>query len=115
MATGKWFKDSCPYCKDQGFNSVIGDVEAGETIFGFAHTQVATADKITFSTATSGRVTQMVNTDYHVEATRVNVGSAGASEASVSFVYDQHLDYFYLAGEVGDGEYEVIVRGRVLQ
>ena len=113
MATGKWFKDSCPYCKDQGFDSVIGDVEAGETIFGFTHTMVATADKLTFATETVNRITQMADTDYKVIATRITATSGGGSEVSVPYIYDQHVGYFYLAGEAG-WQYDVIVRGRIL-
>jgi hypothetical protein len=29
---GKWIKDYCPYCKDQGFDSVIGNVAPGEVV-----------------------------------------------------------------------------------
>jgi hypothetical protein len=113
MVTSKWFKDSCPYCKDQGFPSVIGDVEAGESVFGFTHTQVATTDIITLYTETSGKVNNMADTNYEVLVTRTAAGSESSSNDSVLYVSAQKRESFSLTG-VANEVYDVIVRGRIL-
>jgi hypothetical protein len=104
----KWVRNLCPYAKDQRFDSVIGDVVPGEIVFGFSHTQVAGQDTIIFSTATSNKVTQMVNTDYKVQVTKVSSGS----EVSVPFAYTQYETSFILDAEAAE-DYDIIVIGKV--
>jgi hypothetical protein len=124
MATNKWFKDSCPYCKDQGFMSVIGDVEAGESVIGFTHkmsgTQGATGaaalpvDTVAFkdqSLSSGGKVTNMADTDYKVFAIRSVTGAAPPSYQSN--VSAQKKESFGFQGDAGT-YYDIIVRGRIL-
>ena len=113
MVTGKWFKDSCPYCKDQGFPSVVGDVETGESVFGFTHLQVNSgADTITFATETGGKVHNMADTDYKVLVTRTDAGSEATSNA-LTIVSAQTRVSFALTGVTAQ-YYDVIIRGRIL-
>src|SRR4030043_2369827 len=110
MSKGKWVKDSCPFAKDAGFDSVIGDVKPGETVFGFTFTRSGggTTEKVTIKTATGGKVTEMFDTDYKVGITKVSADSVGA--AATPCVYDQHKEYFYIVAEDGE-EYDIVVNG----
>jgi hypothetical protein len=105
----KWVSSICPFAKDQGFSSVIGDVAPGETVFGFTHIQVAAQDDIYFRIATSGKVNQMSNTNYKVEVTKVSADS----EVSVPFGYNQYKDHFTLDAEAGE-QYDVVVIGKMI-
>jgi len=105
----KWVKDVCPYAKDQGFSSVVGDVAPGETVFGFTHIQVAAQDVIYFRIATGGKVTQMANTNYKVLVTKVSADS----EVSVPFGYSQYKDNFTLDAEAAE-QYDIVVIGKVI-
>lgn len=112
----KWVKDVCPFAKDQGFTSVVGDVEKGISVFGFSFRSTGT-DAIVFKTVTGGRVTQMEsftettgahNTWYQVSVTKISSGSA-ASTVNISTI--GHTG-FTITAESGE-DYDVIVRGRI--
>jgi hypothetical protein len=105
---GKWIKDYCPYCKDQGFDSVIGNVAPGEVVFGFYHLQSGSPEIITFKTATNGKVTMMRDTNYRVLATKISAGS----EVSAPYNLRKYKDLFYLAAESGE-EYDIVIVGKV--
>lgn len=109
MAKGKWIKDTCPYAKDQGFYSVIGDVRPGETVFGFSVTTGSTDHSCVLKTVTEGKVVQMDDTNYRVIATKVGAGSV----ATVPIVKTKTKTSFNIAGENAK-VYDVIVIGRVL-
>lgn len=108
---GKWAKDSCPFCKDQGFYSVIGDVKPGEIIFGFPYVMGRSPDTLDFETETGGKVREMADINYRVFAVRVDLGSV--SEATIYSVSNKTKLSFDLAGDDG-GSYDVVVVGRVL-
>jgi hypothetical protein len=111
MAKGRWVKDSCPFAKDQGFNSVIGDVAPGEQIFGFTHTMSSTPDTLTLKTETNGLVSEMADRNYRVIATKVSTGSIAAlGEPVISAKTKLSFD---LDGE-NSTDYDLIVIGRVL-
>lgn len=107
----RWVKDYCPYAKDQGFLSVIGDVAPGEQVFGFTYLTVGGDDVITFATETHKRVTQMKDTNYRVQLTKVTAAS-GASEGSEAYVRTQTAVSFVLIGDTAQ-LYDVIVIGRI--
>lgn len=109
MAKGRWVKDSCPYAKDQGFNSVIGDVRPGETVFGFSITTTSTSHTCTLKTVTAGLVTQMDDTNYRILVTKVSAGSV----VTVPTTATKTKTSFILQAENAE-DYDVIVIGRVL-
>jgi hypothetical protein len=109
--SNKWAKDSCPYASDQGFYSVVGDIEEGETLFGFTHTQVGASDTITLATSTGGQVNVMADTDYQVEATKLSATSV--SVTAVAYITSKSRTAFVLNGDAGD-MYDVIIKGRVM-
>ncbi len=104
----KWIKDYCPYAKDQGFDSVIGNVAPGETVFGFRYRITATPEALTFASVTENRVTMMRDTGYRVLITKVSAGS----EATIPSYYLPAKLGFTIVGENGE-DYDVIVVGRV--
>ena len=106
---GKWIKDYCPYAKDQGFDSVIGNVAPGETVFGFRHVLVAGTDTLNLNTVTEGKVTMMKNTNYRILVTKVDAGSTLTAVAYTSWKYK---DAFNLTGDAG-GTYDIIVVGKI--
>lgn len=105
---GKWIKDYCPYAKDQGFDSVIGNVAPGELVFGFKHTQVGATDSLFFKTITEGKVTMMRDTFYRILVTK----TSGGSVASVPYTSYKYKDAFNLTAEIGE-EYDIIVVGKI--
>lgn len=104
----KWIKDYCPYAKNQGFYSVVGNVDKGQKVFGFEHTQVAGADVIVLATATRNVVTQMQDTGYEVILSDTSSGSV----VTVCYVEDKTKTSFELNGEAG-AVYDVVVIGNV--
>lgn len=111
MAKGRWVKDICPFAKDQGFNSVIGDEAPGETVFGFTHTMSGTTETLTFKTETVGLVTQMADKNYRVLVTKSSTGSIVA--ATTAAIGAKLETTFAIRGESGKA-YDIIVIGRVL-
>jgi len=120
----KWVKNVCPFAHDQGFDSVIGDVKPGETVFGFTHTMAAAHDHLNFATetaveqGTSGKGTtgqrtihQMEDTYYRVFASKVST-DGGASEGAGTYEVTKALDGFVLYADNGY-MYDIIVIGRV--
>ena len=105
---GKWIRDYCPYCKDQGFDSIIGDVAPGEMVFGFYHNQTGALDIINLNTATGGKITMMRDTNYRVLVTKISAGS----EVSAPYSLRKGKDQFYLGAEAGE-EYDIVVVGHV--
>lgn len=105
---GKWAKDYCPYCRDQNMYSVVGDVDPGETIFGFPYSLSGASATITFRTETRRRVSAMANTDYRVEITKVSSGS----EVTVPYPSAKGKLSFTLNGENGK-DYDIIVKGKI--
>lgn len=104
----RWVRDYCPFAKDQGFDSITGNVYPGEQIFGFTHTQVAASDIITFATETHNKVTYMKNTAYKVQVTKVSSGSV----VTVGYAYEQYKNYFRLYAEAGE-VYDIIIIGKI--
>jgi len=107
----RWVKDYCPFSRDQGFLSVIGDVAPGEQVFGFSYTMGSGTATVTFKTETHGRVTQMKDLNYRVQLTKVTAAS-GASEGSEAYVRTQTETTFVLVGD-NSQVYDVIVIGRI--
>jgi predicted amino acid dehydrogenase len=105
---GKWIKDFCPYAKNQGFYSVVGNVDKGQKVLGFEHTQVGAADAIVFSTATRNVVTQMQDTGYEVILSDTSSGSV----VTICYVTDKSKTGFILNGEAA-AVYDVVVIGNV--
>jgi hypothetical protein len=110
MPKNLWPKDSCPYCKDQGFDAVVGGVAPGESIFGIVNEHSGTGENIVFRTVTNGKVTMMADNNYRVLVTKISGGSVGAT--TVPYVYEQYKDHFKLLGENGE-DYDVIVIGKI--
>jgi len=106
---GRWVKDICPYAKDQGFNSVIGDVRPGEKIFGFTVTSTSTDMTLTLKTVTGGKVTQMHDLNYRVIPVKVDTGSV----AAVAYIKTKAKTSFHLCAE-NNKIYDIVVIGRVL-
>lgn len=105
---GKWISDVCPFAKDQGFLSVVSNVESGETVFGFTHRQSGETDIINFKTKTAGKVTQMKDTDY-----KVIIGAiAGTSQTKNYFSLSQSRTGFTLTAVPGES-YDILVIGKV--
>jgi len=104
----KWVKDFCPYAKNQGFYSVIGNVDKGQKIFGFEHTQAAGSDTITFASATRNVVTQMQDTSYEV----ILSDTSTASVVTMCAVITKTKTSFILVGEA-NAVYDVVVIGNV--
>jgi hypothetical protein len=104
----KWIKDYCPFAKNQGFYSVVGNVDRGQKVFGFAHTQVAGADTITLSTATRNVVKQMQDTGYEIMVTDTSVTSV----VTLVFTTSKTKTSFVLNGEAG-ATYDVVILGNV--
>ena len=104
----KWIKDYCLFARNQGFYSVVGNVDKGQKVFGFEHSQVAGADTIVLSTATKNVVTQMQDTGYEVIVT----DTSAASVVTFSYITGKTKTSFVLNGEVG-AVYDVVVLGNV--
>lgn len=107
---GKWVKDYCPYAKDQGFDSVIGDVALGESIFGFQYLHPDVPGLVNFALATNGKVHQMADARYRVLVTRSQSSSYGPPVVNKAYVYGQYADHFHLAGDAGEW-YDIVVIG----
>jgi len=105
----RWIKDFCPFAKDQGFLSVIGDVAPGEILFGFSIVSTGAGQVVVFSTATSGKVHQMKDNRYRVQISKCSAGSIVTTEA---FHYNQTKIGFTMDAESGQ-EYDVVVIGKV--
>jgi hypothetical protein len=108
---GRWVKDSCPYARDQGFQSVVGNVAPGETVFGFTYLMTSASDTITLKTVTKGLVTQMADKQYRVIPMKVDTGSI--ADADIPRVSSKKEATFVLSAENAK-YYDVIVVGRVL-
>jgi hypothetical protein len=104
----KWIKDYCPYARNQGFYSVVGNVNKGQKVFGFEHTQVAGTDAIVLSTATRNVVNQMQDTSYEVILSDTSSGSV----VTVCYVTGKTKVGFNIVGEVA-AIYDVVVIGNV--
>ena len=104
----KWIKDYCPFARNQGFYSVVGNVDKGQKVFGFEHSQVAGDDTIVFSTATKNVVTQMQDTSYEVIIT----DTSAVSVVTFVWVTDKTKTSFHIHGEV-NAIYDVVVLGNV--
>jgi hypothetical protein len=104
----KWIKDYCPYAKNQGFYSVVGNVDKGQKVFGFEHTQSAGSDTITFASATRNIVTQMQDTSYEVILSDTSSGSV----VTICSVLSKTKTSFALVGE-SSAVYDVVVIGNV--
>ncbi len=104
----KWIKDYCPFAKNQGFYSVVGNVNKGQKVFGFFHTQVGAADTITLSTVTRNVVTQMQDTGYEVLLSDTSSGSV----VTLCYVDTKTKTSFILHGEAA-AIYDVVVVGNV--
>ena len=120
----KWISQVCPFAHDQGFDSVVGDVKPGETVFGFTHTMVAAHDHLNFATETaieqgaSGKGTtgqriihEMADTYYRVFASKVSI-DGGASEGSGTYEVTKAVNGFILYADITK-MYDIIVIGRV--
>jgi len=105
----RWISQYCPYAKDQGFLSVIGDVAPGEIVFGFTITGTGSGQSVVFSAATTGRVHQMKDTKYRVQITKCTSGSIVATAA---YHYSQTKVGFVMDVESGE-DYDVVVIGKV--
>jgi len=110
MPKNLWPKDSCPYCKDQGFDAVVGGVAPGEVVFGFVNHHTGAGESIVFRTVTNEKVSLMVDNNYRVLVTKISAGSVAA--LGQAYVYEQYKDHFRLFAENGE-DYDVIVIGRV--
>ena len=110
---GCWVKDYCPFAKDQGMLGVMGNVEQGQTIFGFSVTLVGAADALVFHTVTNGRVTEMSAIDYHVfvNGATESTSSPGVP-AVVAWVNLKTKLGLTLHGDTGFS-YDVVVQGKV--
>jgi len=111
MAKGRWVKDICPFAKDQGFDSVIGDVAPGETVFGFTHLMLSSSDTLTLKAVTNGLVTEMADRNYRVLVTKTAAGSIVAGSEAI--ITTKTKLTFVLKGE-NALSYDVIVIGRIL-
>jgi hypothetical protein len=112
MAQGRWVKDFCPYAKDQGFYSVIGDVAPGEKVFGFTHTLTGSGtNALVLKTETNGLVTEMADKNYRVLVTKSVTGSiVPGAEALVALKTKSGFSLF----GTQNSDYDIIVIGRVL-
>ena len=110
---GRWIKDYCPFAKDQGMLGAMGNVEQGQTIFGFSVTLVAAADVLVFRTVTNGRVTEMDAIDFHafVNGATESTSSPGVP-AVVAYITNKTKLGLTLHGEKGFS-YDVVVQGKV--
>jgi hypothetical protein len=113
---GKFTKDYCPFAKDQGFLSVIGNVALGESVFGFTVTSTGAGQAIVFATVTApysgqsgNKVHEMKNIRYKIQITKV---SSGSLIGTVGFWHDPLKTGFTMEGETGE-DYDVIVVGKV--
>jgi hypothetical protein len=120
----KWISQVCPFARDQGFDSVIGDVKPGETVFGFTHTMVAAHDHLNFAVetavekGTSGKGTkgqriihEMADIYYRVFASKIST-DGGASEGAGTYEVTKAVNGFILYADIGM-MYDVVVIGRV--
>jgi hypothetical protein len=112
----RFFKDYCPFAKDQGFLSVTGNVALGESVFGFTIAGTGAGQLVVFSAATapySGQsqstVHEMKNTRYKVQITKTSSGSVVSTAA---FHHTQLKTGFTMESENGE-DYDVVVIGKV--
>ncbi len=104
----KWIKDYCPFAKSQGFYSIVGNVNKGQKVFGFSHTQAAGSDAITFSSSTRNVIKQMQDVGYEVVVTDTSTTSV----VTVAYVTTKTKTGFTLVGEAA-ATYDVVVIGNV--
>jgi hypothetical protein len=102
-----WAKDFCPFCRDQGFYSIIGDVALGEQIFGFKLTSTGSAQTVTLSTATAGKVHQMKDEKYRLFITKLD-----SQVETIPCSYTRTKVNFIMDGDTGT-EYDVLIVGKV--
>lgn len=119
----KWAKNVCPFCKDQGFDSIIGDPLPGETVISFTHTMTSDHDTLDFATVTAKQlgvvgprnqriIHQMRDIMYRVFATRADEGDESHTEAGATYQYTKDYTGFVFYGESGY-TYDFVVIGRV--
>jgi len=110
---GRWTKDFCPFARDQGLLSVIGNIERGQTIFGFSVTLTGASKVLVFKTVTKSKVTEMASIDYHVfPCGSTETTSGPAAPTVVAYVTNKTKLAFTLHGQMGFS-YDVIVQGKV--
>jgi len=123
----KWAKDVCPFCKDQGFDSIIGDPKPGETVISFSHTISGASEALVIETETAkalltpfgeagrpnGRVIhQMRDTLYRVFISRADEGDEAHAESNATYIGAKTLTGFTIYGESGY-TYDICIVGRV--
>ncbi len=122
----KWAKDVCPFCKDQGFDSIVGDPKPGETVIGITHTMVGAADTLDFLTYTAKEygphtgisvqntriIHQMADLLYRVFISRADEGDEATDESNSTYIGTKTLTSFVVNGIAGH-TYDIIVVGRV--
>jgi len=114
----KFLQEYCPYSKDQGFLSVIGDVEQGHTMFGFSVILTGATLAVVFKTHTRNegaggpQVNEMDGIDYHVFPFCSTETSSAALPTVLAYVTNKSRLGFTLHGEAGF-TYDVIVKGKV--
>ena len=104
----KWIKDYCPFAKNQGFYSIVGNVGKGQKVFGFSHSQVAGTDAIVLATVTRKAITQMQDTGYEVIITDTST----ASVVTLVYTTGKTKVGFNIVGEAA-ATYDVVVIGNV--
>jgi hypothetical protein len=120
MPNKRWIKDYCPFAKDQGFMSIVGDVAPGETVFGFtipaALMTANTGIALTFAQLTSGygmgsisKVTQMKDAVWRAMCSAVTSGS----EILLPKIYAKTKVGFTIKADASK-DYDVVIIGRIL-
>jgi len=113
----RWVKDYCPFARDQGMDSIIGDVAAGETVFGFQFLHPGGPGAlVNLKISTNGKVTQMQDAFYKVFVTKSATAVYPPGIPAVvnkPYAYEQYADHFQLYGDTGEW-YDVVVIGKVL-
>jgi hypothetical protein len=114
----KFLQDYCPYSKDQGFLDVVGDVEQGDTMFGFSVTTTKAVTTVIFDTDTRNegaggpQVHEMNGIDYHVFPFCSTESTSAFLPLVLCYVTDKTRLGFTLHGEA-NFTYDIIVKGRV--
>jgi len=110
---GRWIKDYCPFARDNGLLSIIGNVESEQTIFGFSVALTGASAALVFSTVTNSKVTEMDGVDYHVFVCgSTETTSAPGAPAVVGYVTNKTKLGLTLHGENGFS-YDIVVQGKL--
>lgn len=118
MSNKRWVSDYCPFAKDQGFLSIVGDVAPGETVFGFTISAALMASGTlasTFAALTSGygmgsvsKVTQMKDAVWRALISC----QASGSEGAVPKITVKSKTGFTIVGDAGKA-IDVVIIGRI--